>query len=95
VDKSRFSAKVQVELTAFELLSVCSNVLLAMRHPGNKASADVLGRFLNDAFARLKSVGYLTDADIEMIRSLNRETVRAQRSKNGEIDLFRSTERPS
>ena len=95
MDKSRFSAKVTVELTAFELLSVCSNVLLAMRHPGNKASVDVLARFLNDAFSRLKSVGYLTDADIDMIRNLNRETVRAQRDKNGEVDIFRSTERPS
>ena len=95
MDKSKFATKVQVELTAFELLSVCSNVLLAMRHPGNKASTDVLARFLNDAFGKLQSVGYLTDADIDMIRNLNRETVRAQKDKNGEINLFKSTERPS
>lgn len=95
MDKSKFSAKVTVDLTAFELLSVCSNVLLALRHPGNKASSDVLARFLHNAFGILKSVGYLADADIEIIKTLNRETGQAQRSKNGEIDLFKSTERPS
>lgn len=95
MDKSKFGAKITVELTAFELLSVCSNVLLAMRHPDNRASTDVLRRFLDDAFARLRSVGYLTDTDVDMIRNLNRETVKAQRQRNGEIDLFKSTERPS
>lgn len=94
MDKSKLGTKIAVELTAFELLSVCSNVLLAVRHPENRGSAEILGRFLNDSFAKLRSVGYLTDVDVDMIRNLDRRTVKVQQQRNGEIDLFRSTERP-
>ena len=94
MDKNKSRTPIQIDCEANELLSACSNIILALRHPNNKGiSTDLARSFVAKSIGKLKTIGYINDLDISVMMNINNEAKKIQQNKDGSIDLFKSTEK--